>query len=110
MFSRELKKGSTELLILSLLEERDRHGYEIGKLIEQRSRGQLTFNIGSLYPMLVRLEDRGYVKGRWIESAGGQRRRHYRLTAAGKKFLEAEKSAWIAFTSVVNDIIGVRDA
>ena len=93
MFSRELKKGSTELLILALLEERDRHGYDIGKLIEQRSGGQLRFRIGSLYPMLVRLEDRGYVKGRWVDSETGQRRRYYRLTAKGKKFLATEINA-----------------
>jgi transcriptional regulator len=101
MFSRELKKGSTELLILALLEERDRHGYDIGKLIEQRSGGQLRFRIGSLYPMLVRLEDRGYVKGRWVESETAQRRRYYRLTTKGKKFLAAERSTWEAFTAAV---------
>jgi PadR family transcriptional regulator, regulatory protein PadR len=110
VFSRELKKGSTELLILALLEERDRHGYEIGKLIEQRSGGQLRFRIGSLYPMLVRLEDRGYVKARWVEAEGGPRRRFYRLTAKGKKFLAAERLTWEAFTAAVNDIIGIRNA
>jgi|SRR5437867_975116 len=110
MFSRELKKGSTELLILALLEDRARHGYEIGKLIEQRSGGQLSFRIGSLYPMLVRLEDRGFVKGRWVESDTQQRRRYYKITASGKKFLASERSAWAAFTTAVNDIIGIRNA
>jgi transcriptional regulator len=110
MFSRELKKGSTELLILSLLEERARHGYEIGKLIESRSGGKLKFRIGSLYPMLCRLEDRGLIKGRWVEREGEQRRRYYRLSSQGRKFLENERATWLSFTAAVNDIIGGRNA
>ena len=110
MFSRELKKGSTELLILALLEERPRHGYEIGKLIESRSGGRLKFRIGSLYPILCRLEDRSLIKGRWVEREGEQRRRYYRATAQGVKFLKAERDTWEAFTSAVNEIIGARNA
>src|SRR4051812_25906397 len=106
MFSRELKKGSTELLILALLEERPRHGYEIGKLIEARSDGKLKFRIGSLYPILVRLEDKGLIKGRWVERDGEQRRRFYRLSAQGTRFLVTERSNWASFTSAVNQIIG----
>jgi DNA-binding PadR family transcriptional regulator len=85
MFNRELKKGSPELLILALLEEEERHGYEIGKLIESRSGGQLRFRIGSLYPVLCRLEDKALIKGRWVESSGGPRRRYYKLTTKGRK-------------------------
>src|SRR5437899_11755993 len=81
---RDLKKGSAELLILSLLEARRRHGYEIGKLIETRSRGAVRFCVASLYPLLYRLEDRGYIQGHWVEKAGQRRRRFYRLTAPGK--------------------------
>jgi PadR family transcriptional regulator PadR len=110
MFNRELKKGSPELLILSLLEEEDRHGYEIGKLIETRSGGQLHFRIGSLYPVLCRLEDKGFIKGRWVEAGGGPRRRYYRLSAKGRKFLEAERQTWEAYVTAVNQIIGVRHA
>ncbi|MGB6823705.1 MAG: helix-turn-helix transcriptional regulator, partial [Candidatus Acidiferrales bacterium] len=61
MFNRELKKGSVEFLLLSLLEARPRHGYEIGKLIEARSKGRIQFRIGSLYPILCRLEDRSLI-------------------------------------------------
>src|ERR671939_305840 len=91
---RELKKGSAELLILSLLEARPRHGYEIGKLIEARSDGVLKFNVASLYPLIYRLEKRGWIEGRWVEKAGQRRRRYYRLTTAGKKVLAAQRSSW----------------
>ena len=87
VLDRELKKGSAELLILSLVEDRPRHGYDIGQLIELRSRGALRFNVASLYPLLYRLEKRGWIRGRWVEKAGQRRRRYYRLTPAGKKML-----------------------
>ena len=90
ILDRELKKGSAELLILSLLEAQPRHGYDIGTLIEQRSRGRLRFNVASLYPLLYRLERRGWIQGRWVEKAGQRRRRYYRLTAEGKKILAAQ--------------------
>ncbi len=80
---REWKKGSAELLLLSLLEALPRHGYEIGKLIEQRSQGALRFHAASLYPLLYRLEKRGWIQGRWVEKSGQRRRRYYRLTRAG---------------------------
>ena len=70
MLDRELKKGSAELLILSLVEARPRHGYEISKLIEARSRGRLKFHVASLYPLLYRLEERGWIQGKWLEKAG----------------------------------------
>src|SRR5437868_13423517 len=91
---RELKKGSAELLILSLLEDRPRHGYDIGSLIEQRSQGALRFNVASLYPLLYRLEKRGWIQGRLVESAGLRRRRYYRLTAEGTAVLAAQRNAW----------------
>ena len=110
MFNRELKKGSPELLILALLEEKDRHGYEVGKLIDERSGGRLRFRIGSLYPVLCRLEEKGLIKGRWVESAGGPRRRYYHLTAKGRAFLKNERDTWDAYVSAVNQIIGANHA
>ena len=107
MFSRELKKGSTEMLVLSLLEARPRHGYEIGKQIERTSGGQLRFRIGSLYPILCRLEDKGLITGRWIERAGERRRRYYRLTPLGRKALAHERTLWKQFVATVNQIVGV---
>ena len=110
MANHDLKKGSTELLILALLEARPRHGYEIGKLIEARSDGRITFRIGSLYPVLCRLEDRGFISGRWVEKPGERRRRFYRLTASGRRTLERQRSAWEEFSSAVNQILGSRHA
>jgi transcriptional regulator len=107
---RELKKGSAELLVLSLVEARARHGYEIGKLIEARSRGALRYNIASLYPLLYRLEKRGWIKGQWVEKAGQRRRRYYRLTAAGRRVLVAQRTGWKNFVAAINRIAGLDHA
>src|SRR3954464_8563589 len=107
---RELKKGSAELLVLSLVQDRPRHGYEIGQLIELRSRGVLHFNVGSLYPLLYRLENRGWIRGRWIEKSGQRRRRYYRLTPAGEKVLAAQRNTWREFVGAINRITGVSHA
>src|ERR671939_2086482 len=97
VFDRELKKGSAELLILSLIEARARHGYEISKLIEARSGGALKFNVASLYPLLYRLEKRGWIQGRWVEKAGERRRRYYKLTAEGRRVLASQRNTWREF-------------
>src|SRR5689334_25082878 len=110
ILERELKKGSAELLILSLVEDRPRHGYDIGQLIELRSRGVLRFNVASLYPLLYRLEHRGWIKGRWVEKPGQRRRRYYRLTAAGKKVLAAQRDGWREFVGAINRIVGTAHA
>src|SRR5882672_2171858 len=110
MLDRELKKGSAELLILSLVEVRQRHGYEISKLIEARSRGTVRFNVASLYPLLYRLEKRGWILGRWVEKAGQRRRRYYRLTAEGKSVLRARRRSFSEFVSAVRRIVGAEYA
>jgi transcriptional regulator len=110
ILDRELKKGSAELLILSLIEKRARHGYEICKLIEARSDGALRFNVASLYPLLYRLEKRGWIEGRWVEKAGQRRRRYYQLTAEGRKVLAAQRSKWRAFVEAINRITGTEPA
>ena len=69
------KKGSADLLILALVDEQDLHGYEIARRIEDRSRGTLRFTLASLYATLYRLEERGWIRGRWVERAGQRRRR-----------------------------------
>ncbi len=107
---RELKKGSAELMILSLLEGRPRHGYEISKLIESRSEGAIRFNVASLYPLLYRLEKRGWLEGRWVEKPGQRRRRFYKLTGEGKKVLRAQRSTWQSFVTAINRISGVEHA
>ena len=108
--SRELKKGSAEFLILSLIEARARHGYDIARLIEQRSDGEVTFHAASLYPLLYRLEKRGWITGRWVKQAGARRRRLYRITSAGRKVLASQRSGWEAFVRAVNRITGGEDA
>lgn len=110
MLDRELKKGSAELLILSLVEVRARHGYEISKLIDARSDGVLRFNVASLYPLLYRLEKRGWIQGRWVERAGQRRRRYYRLTRDGKKVLAAQRSGWEEFVAAINRITRIETA
>jgi len=107
---RELKKGSAELLILSLVEARVRHGYEISKLIVSRSGGVVRFNVASLYPLLYRLEKRGWLQGKWVEKAGQRRRRYYRLTPEGRKILAEQRSAWEAFVAAINRITGGENA
>ena len=110
MFSAELKKGSIEMLVLSLLESRARHGYEIGKLIEARSGGRLTFALPTLYPTLLRLENRGWIKGRWVEKAGERQRCFYRLTPEGRRVLASQRENWQAYVSAVNQVMGDQDA
>jgi len=107
---RQLKKGSTELLVLSLVENRARHGYEIGKLIETRSQGALRFHVASLYPLLYRLEGRGLIEGRWVEKPSQRRRRYYRLTADGRRMLRAQRSAWAAFVEAMRRITEAEHA
>ena len=107
---REWKKGSAELLILSLLDAVPRHGYEIGKLIEQRSEGALHYHAASLYPLLYRLEKRGWIQGRWVEKSGQRRRRYYRLTAPGRKVLASQRQGWQTFVAAISRITGVVNA
>jgi transcriptional regulator len=104
---RELKKGSAELLVLALVEERARHGYEISKLIESRSEGALKFNVASLYPLVYRLESRGWIQGKWVEKAGQRRRRYYKITAEGRKVLVIQRQGWKQFAEAIRRIAGV---
>ena len=104
MLDRELKKGSAELMILSILDGPARHGYEISKLIESRSDGRMKFHVASLYPLLYRLEERGWLQGRWVEKAGQRRRRFYRLTPEGKRVLAAQRSHWAEFVEAIKRI------
>ena len=107
VLDRELKKGSAELLVLALTDARARHGYEIAKLIEQRSDGAVRFNVASLYPLLYRLEKRGWIRGTWVEKPGERRRRFYRLTSDGRKVLAAQRSGWRSFVAAIDRIVAV---
>ncbi len=105
---REARKGSAELLILALVEERPRHGYEIGSLLHRRSHGVLSFHIASLYPTLYRLEKRGLISGRWLEQAGQRRRRYYRITPAGRRVLAEQRGVWGALLLALVRVAGVK--
>lgn len=107
---REWKKGSAELLVLSLLEGRARHGYEISKLIQARSDGELSFHVTTLYPLLYRLEERGLVTGRWVEKPNQRRRRYYSLTAPGRKILRSQRQSWQEFVAAIGRVIGGEHA
>jgi len=106
MLTDELKKGSAEFLILSLLDHEPRHGYELQKLIESRSKGVLTFHVATLYPLLYRMEERGWIVGRWVEKSGERRRRFYRLTAAGRATLQTQRASWREFVTAINRVSG----
>ena len=110
MLDRELKKGSMELLALTLLEERPRHGYEIRKLIEARSGGVLRLHVASLYPLLYRMETRGWIQGRWVEKPNQRRRRFYRVTPEGLRVLAAQRSIWEEFAMAINKVARLRHA
>jgi transcriptional regulator len=107
---RELKKGSAELITLSILEARPRHGYEIAKLIESLSKGDLKFHVASLYPLLYRLEERGWLQGKWVEKPNQRRRRFYSLTAEGRRVLARQRKTWKSFVRAMALITGVDDA
>ena len=110
MLTAELKKGSAEFLILSLLDAESRHGYEISKLIESRSGGVLTFHVASLYPLLYRMEERGWIVGRWVERAGQRRRRYYSITKDGRATLDAQRKSWREFVAAIGNVVKVRNA
>ena len=106
----EAKKGSGEVVILAIVEHESHHGYEIAKLIEQRSNGDIRFTLASLYATLYRMEDRGWIKGRWIEKAGQRRRCHYRITEAGRKVLAEQRADWRRFVAALGEVAGVKYA
>lgn len=108
--TKELKKGSADLLVLAMVEDRARHGYEIAQLIDSRSDGALSYHVASLYPTLYRLEDRGLVEGRWVEKAGQRRRRYYRITRDGRRMLTRERSSWQQFFMALDRTAGLRKA
>jgi len=108
--AKDLKKGSAEVLILALVEDRARHGYEIAKLIEQRSDGTLQFHVASLYPTLYRMEGRGWIAGRWVEKPGQRRRRFYRITRDGRRMLQLQRRNWREFIEALDRVAQVRHA
>ena len=108
--ARELKRGTAELMILALLEERERHGYELARLIGERSHGAINFHVASLYPTLYKMEEKGLLDARWVEKAGQRRRRYYRITAAGRKALKSHRSVWETFFEGLHRVARIKHA
>src|SRR5215831_13328558 len=106
MANADIHRGSAEMIVLALLEARQRHGYELAKLIESQSDSRLQFHVASLYPMLYRLERKGLVEGRWLEKAGERRKRYYKLTPAGRKMLAGQRKTWREFVAALDRVTG----
>ena len=106
----EAKKGSAEVVILAVIEHESHHGYQISKLIDLRTGGRLTFTLASLYATLYRLEDRGWIKGRWVEKAGQRRRCYYRITEEGRQVLTRQREDWRLFVAALGEVAGVKYA
>lgn len=94
MIAAGIKRGTAELAILSVLESEALHGYEIARRIEGQTKGSLRFTLAALYPMLYRMEQRGWIRGTWETSGNHRRRRCYRLTSAGTKKLSPLRREW----------------
>jgi len=103
-----VKRGSAELAILSLLQAAKLHGYEIAKRIEQQSGGTLKFDVASLYPLLYRMERDGWVKAEWGESSSGRKRRYYVLTREGRSQLAPLRAQWQLLFEALNKIAGLQ--
>ena len=104
MYRRELLKGSTETLLLSLLAGEPMYGYQVVKEIEDRSSGYFRLKEGTLYPALHRLEKEDLVEGRWDTSPSGQNRRYYYITAKGQKRLGSMLKEWTQFSRAVDSV------
>ena len=106
----DLKKGGAELMVLAAIEDTSRHGYDIAREIDSRSAGVLRFHVASLYPMLYRLERRGWIAGRWVEKSGQRRRRYYKLTSEGRRMLAAQRHEWRTLIDALNRAGGLETA
>jgi DNA-binding PadR family transcriptional regulator len=109
MLESELRKGSAEILVLGVLQERTRHGYEIARIIEERSGGHIVVHSATLYPTLYRLERKRLIKGRWVEKAGQRRRRFYRITPRGLAVLGEQRTAWNRFIEALHRVVPIHE-
>jgi PadR family transcriptional regulator, regulatory protein PadR len=110
MIGTDVKKGTAELAILSILEDGPLHGYELSRRIEAQTKGSLSFSLAALYPMLYRMEQRRWIRGAWETSSSGRRRRYYRLTAQGKKQLQPLRAEWLELFRALRRLTKVSNA
>jgi PadR family transcriptional regulator PadR len=106
MFNRELVKGSTSLIMLQLLNERDMYGYELVKELEKRSDNDFSVKEGTLYPALHKLEKQGYIECYWKEQEKGPARKYYTITSEGRELLDERTREWHDFVRVMNKVMG----
>lgn len=103
--NKELLKGSTTVLILSILNRKDMYGYEMIKEIDLLSKGIFSFKEGTLYPILHNLENANYIESYWDNSSIGRKRKYYKITNDGKNLLLEKKSEWKLFSETVNNVL-----
>jgi PadR family transcriptional regulator, regulatory protein PadR len=108
--SAQIKRGSAELAVLTLLAKQPLHGYEIAKQIAEQTGGVLRFDMASLYPMLYRFERKSWVVAQWQRLPNGRRRRCYRLTSAGRRQLAPLREQWRVFFRAFQNITGFQNA
>jgi PadR family transcriptional regulator, regulatory protein PadR len=110
MIRTELKRGTAELAVLSVLEDGPLHGYEIGRRIEEQSGGTLRYTLAALYPLLYRMEHRGWLRGEWETGGSGKRRRSYRLLPRGRKMLKPMREEWTDLFRALRRVAKVKHA
>ncbi len=103
----DLVRGALEPVLLELIAAGASYGYEIVRAVQQASHGELLAQEGTLYPALHRMEKRGYLRATWKISPEGRKRKHYHLTAEGRRSLEAMRSEWATFSKTINRILGI---
>ncbi|WP_041808237.1 PadR family transcriptional regulator [Evansella cellulosilytica] len=106
MFNRELVKGSTSLILLQLLNEKDMYGYELVKEMEKRSEYTLQVKEGTLYPALHKLEKQLLIQSYWKEQEKGPARKYYSITDEGTEILHQKTSEWKKFVKTIDKVIG----
>jgi transcriptional regulator len=105
-FSKRLVGSTSSTLILAVINEKDRHGYEIVQRVNELSNGLFEWREGTVYPALHRLENEGLIVGEWRAAETGHQRRVYRLTREGKGELQRQEREWTAFSTAVNRVLG----
>jgi PadR family transcriptional regulator len=106
----QIKRGSAEIAVLTLLAKGPLHGYEIAKQIEEQTAGVLRFDMASLYPLLYGFERKAWVKAEWQTMANGRRRRCYKLTSLGRKQLRPLREQWRTFFAALQNMTGFQNA
>ncbi|MBQ7036312.1 MAG: helix-turn-helix transcriptional regulator [Clostridia bacterium] len=104
--NKELVKGSTSILVLSLLSREDMYGYQITQTLKEETNNVFEMKEGTLYPLLHGLENEKAIEAYWEDGDNGKRRKYYHITKIGKKLLDDKKAEWNAYSNAVNTVIG----